>query len=135
MASAWSFAVVVILLEYSGGSHAFSSCATPLLPNSQQTFSFHQNNQRPSTLSTSLLRMCQDKDGTTPKTGNQRKFDPLGDIKDMIANLDGIVDDVRVCVGETEGESERERVKSWVHSNVLTLWHAYAVREQAHGQW
>jgi hypothetical protein len=47
--------------------------------------------------------MCEDEDGKTPKTGKQWKFDPLGDIKDMIINLDGIVDDVRVC------ERERER--------------------------
>jgi hypothetical protein len=96
MQSVWSFALVVILLECSGRSHAFLSCAAPLATHYQQPSSFNRKNQRPSTLRASLLRMCQDEDGKTPKTGKHWKFDPLGDIKDMIINLDGIVDDV--CV-------------------------------------
>jgi len=96
--SVLSFALVVILLECSGRSHAFLSCAAPLATHSSQTSSFNRNDQRPSTLKAFLLRMCQDEDGTTQKTGKQWKFDPLGDIKDMIINLDGIVDDVCVCV-------------------------------------
>ena len=93
MQSVWSFVLVAMLLECSGRSHAFLSCAAPLTTHSQQTSSFNRNNQRPSTL---RVRMCEDEDGKTPKTGKQWKFDPLGDIKDMIINLDGIVDDVRV---------------------------------------
>ena len=84
--------------------------------------------------------MCQDEDGT-PKTGKQWKFDPLGDIKDMLINLDGIVDDVcvyvcmcvYVCVRERdrergrERESERKREResqALMHSLVLTVGHA-----------
>ena len=38
--------------------------------------------------------MCED--DTTPM--KERKFDPFREIKDMLTNLDGVVDDVRMCV-------------------------------------
>jgi hypothetical protein len=70
--------------------------------------------------------MCQDEDGTTQKTGKQWKFDPLGDIKDMIINLDGIVDDVCVCVCVcvcARARARERETQAMVHSHALTLGH------------
>ena len=87
------FALVVILLECSVGSNAFALCTAPLGTKSWYPQAASLNSLGATTKRASP-RMCED--DTTPM--KERKFDPLREIKDMLTNLDGVVDDVRMCV-------------------------------------